>query len=316
MCRPIRKPGAGDPRPIPARAQALEPLDRCQRGAARAHGVVGLRDRRAPEGDHAVALEVLHGAVLVEHRPADRLEVLVELGDHRLGRELLGQGREAAEVDEEHRELAAGARQRDPAGLAQELGGHVLAHVALERALDQLALAQARRHVVERVAERLELVARRDRDARAELAPPDLPRRAAQREQRPRDPARQDETHGERRGQHHQPDTEQRRAQIAIGGHLGFERGEQQEPRVGHRRARVELGAQREEALAAAPPRGPRPESVGRDRTPARDQRQIDPGDRAQRLEQLAVERLAQQHDAVHLVAEDDRLSAHQVQRR
>ena len=47
----------------------------------------------------------------LEHRAADRLEVLVQVRDHRLGRQLLGERREAAEIDEHHGELAARARE-------------------------------------------------------------------------------------------------------------------------------------------------------------------------------------------------------------
>jgi len=71
------------------------------RRADRAHGGVGLGDRRAEERHHAVAHELVEGALVAEEDVYGHAEVGVEEAQH-LGRaEALAHGREAADVGEQ-----------------------------------------------------------------------------------------------------------------------------------------------------------------------------------------------------------------------
>ena len=73
--------------------QAREPLLDLDRRPHRPQGVVGLRHRRAEEGHHAVADELVEGAAGAEDRLDREVEEGVERLRHLLGRGVLGEGR-------------------------------------------------------------------------------------------------------------------------------------------------------------------------------------------------------------------------------
>ncbi len=101
------------------------------RGRDGAGGVVGPGDRRAEEHHHAIADVFVHRAALLEHRAGDALKKLVEKGDRLLRRHPLGARGEAADVHEEHRDLARnGAVEQLVAAL--QLVGDVGRHEAAQ----------------------------------------------------------------------------------------------------------------------------------------------------------------------------------------
>ena len=81
----------------------------------RAHGALGVvlgRGRRAPDGHHRVADELLDRAAVELDQPAARVEVAGEELAHLLGVAALGERREADEVGEEDGDEAALGRGR------------------------------------------------------------------------------------------------------------------------------------------------------------------------------------------------------------
>ena len=87
------------------------------------------------DAEGAVALELVHPAVLGGHRPDDDVEEAVEHGDDVVGRLRLGERGRADEVDEEGADLPALAAEGDAP--IQGLAGHLFAHVAPEEILEQ-----------------------------------------------------------------------------------------------------------------------------------------------------------------------------------
>ncbi len=91
----------------PPRAQLLDVLHHSLRRAERALRIVLVRARRAKHGHHGIADEFLDEAVIVLDRLRHRLEQRVLEGAQRFGVERLGQRREAGQIGEHHRDLAA-----------------------------------------------------------------------------------------------------------------------------------------------------------------------------------------------------------------
>ena len=101
---PARAGGPAAPTSWPSAATAGDELER---GPHRPLGVVLLRDRRAPDGHHGVADELLdRAAVALDHRPR-AVEVAREQLAHLLRVARLRQRREADQVGEQHRDQAA-----------------------------------------------------------------------------------------------------------------------------------------------------------------------------------------------------------------
>ena len=88
--------------------------------------MIGLRLRRVPERHHAVAQELVNGALVAKHDLGHDREQLVEDRDRLLRIEALAQRREADHIGEHHRDLLAPATQ-----------AHVL--LAADHPIDQLA---------------------------------------------------------------------------------------------------------------------------------------------------------------------------------
>ena len=113
--------------------------DRPLHGDRRAHravGIIGMRDRRAPEGHDRVADELVERAAVLEDHLHHLGEVLAqELGDgvrpHRFGHR-----GEATDVAEEHRGGPALAALADGAFLLRDIGRDVGREVALEVGAD------------------------------------------------------------------------------------------------------------------------------------------------------------------------------------
>ena len=171
-------------------------LGHLERGRDAAVGVVGQRVRRAEHGQQAVADELVGvGAVLGQHRH-DELVERVELG-HDLGRRgLLGERGEAADVEEQDRDLDLLALELGPL-LDHALGEHRVDERA-ERLAQALALGQPGDHLVERAGQRAGLVGAEHRDPDAEVAVGDARQPLAQLGDRLEDRARQQHRHLER----------------------------------------------------------------------------------------------------------------------
>ena len=90
--------------PAPSAGDDVAHRDRHADGAL---GGVGHRDRIVEEDHHAVAGEALERALVGEDEPAHLRVVLAEHAHHLLGLGGLGEGGEAAQVDEDHGDLAA-----------------------------------------------------------------------------------------------------------------------------------------------------------------------------------------------------------------
>ena len=94
-------------------AERRDGRDEVEAGADGPLGVVLVRDRRAPDGHHRVADELLDGAAVALDDAPRVLEVAGEELPHLLGVAGLREGREADEVGEEHRdEPPLGLRRR------------------------------------------------------------------------------------------------------------------------------------------------------------------------------------------------------------
>ena len=111
---PHHHPGGVQAVPREERPQALPGLRRIElpRGvqaresrAAGQAGVIGLSRRRVPEHHHRVAYELVDRAAGRPDGPRHRLEVAAERLRQRIGRELLGEAREALDVGEEKGDL-------------------------------------------------------------------------------------------------------------------------------------------------------------------------------------------------------------------
>ncbi len=99
-----------------AHPQAVDPgllaerLHRCDEVERRANGPLGVvlrRHRRPPHRHHRVADELLDHAAVQPDEPPARVEVAGEELAHLLGVARLGEGREADQVGEEHRDEPA-----------------------------------------------------------------------------------------------------------------------------------------------------------------------------------------------------------------
>ena len=77
-----------------------------ERAAHRARGVLGIGAGRVEGDQHRVALELGDRAAVTLDRDRNRLEVGVQRRDQALGRDFLGDRREALDVSEEHARLA------------------------------------------------------------------------------------------------------------------------------------------------------------------------------------------------------------------
>ena len=109
---------------IGARIEAAYRLDEVERRPDGTLGVVLLGDRRAPDGHHGVADELLDGAAVALHDVARGVEVAGQEFAHRLGVTIRGERRESHEVREEDGDNAAfrcrrgcGRRRHDDRGL-------------------------------------------------------------------------------------------------------------------------------------------------------------------------------------------------------
>ena len=122
-----------------------ELVDRVEDPQPRAHGALGIvlvGHGRAEDGHYGVADELLHRAAVPLDLAGDAFVVGAERGAHVLGVRLVGAGREADEVDEEHGDdlaLLAGRRrlERRAAGEAEARALRVL--LAAVRADDHRA---------------------------------------------------------------------------------------------------------------------------------------------------------------------------------
>ena len=131
IARPVLTPtrNCGHPAAAVPSAAASRPRAARQRAAR----VIGLRDRCAEEGHHRVAREHRDRASLTEDGRHDGGEVHVQHVHHLGGRPALGEGREAAEVGVEHRDLAIDPTQRRQRRLRHERGGDVGRQVRAEQ---------------------------------------------------------------------------------------------------------------------------------------------------------------------------------------
>ena len=86
--------------------ERADAVDEVERGADRAFGVVVVRDRRAPDGHHGVADELLDRAAVAADDLLAMLEVARQELAHGLGVAALGEGREPDEVGEQDRHQA------------------------------------------------------------------------------------------------------------------------------------------------------------------------------------------------------------------
>ena len=85
----------------------LQPPPDAERGQQRPPGVVLVRHRRADERHEAVPEELVDGAAVAVDLGQGELEEAAEQLVHSLGAEVLGQGRRAHDVAEQHRDLLA-----------------------------------------------------------------------------------------------------------------------------------------------------------------------------------------------------------------
>ena len=133
--------------------------------------VVAMTLRRAEYAEHAVAYELVRVAAMPGDQRHDEIEELVQLGHRLAGTRTLGERREAADVDEQHRDLHVLAL--DQLTLGHDALGHARIDVRPECGLQPIALLEAGHHLVEAVRELADLVGRSDRRARGEVAPLD-----------------------------------------------------------------------------------------------------------------------------------------------
>ena len=153
-----------------------------------------MRDGRAENGHDAVAQKLVEGAVVLEGKvDHDRVEVIEER-DHPLGVQVLRHGGEAPDIAEEDGDLAPLALEVEAVRVLEHLLHYFSCHVARECALDHFLLAQAPGHLVERLGQRAQLVARGHGQRDLEVAGSDGPRALDE----PGDRAR--EQHGEPHG--------------------------------------------------------------------------------------------------------------------
>ena len=85
-----------------SRCAAVQHVERRVEGAL---GIVLMGDRRAEHGQHGIADELFHEAVVARDRLGERLEQRVLERAHLLGIEPLGERGEARDVGEEHGHL-------------------------------------------------------------------------------------------------------------------------------------------------------------------------------------------------------------------
>ena len=126
---------------LPVRDQlAVEPVDLSDhppRGLQRLVGVVLHRVRGAEDDQHAVALELVDVAAVLEDDLDHPAEVVVEKVDQLLRSHQLRQRREARDVGVEHRDLVALARQE--LRIAVRAREHVVGDLLVDVELEQLA---------------------------------------------------------------------------------------------------------------------------------------------------------------------------------
>ena len=110
---------------LDALPQEVDCVDQLERGAHGPLGVILARDRRAPHGHHRVTDELLERASVAGDHVARQLEVTRQGLAHVLRVALLGEGREADQVREEHRHEAPFGERA-----ARASGGHARSRAA------------------------------------------------------------------------------------------------------------------------------------------------------------------------------------------
>jgi hypothetical protein len=105
-----------------------------ERGAGRMQGVIGVGERRAPEGHHRIADVFVDGPMLGLDMPADQSEMAVQEIGQRPRRVTQGDAREADDVGEHHRHLALLRHQLAMGGFMQQLAHQSLGHIGFEPA--------------------------------------------------------------------------------------------------------------------------------------------------------------------------------------
>ena len=96
----------------PRHEQLVDPPAHRDRHPHRALGRVRHRHRVVEEDHHPVAGEPFEGALVLQDGPSHRVVILAQDAHDLLGLGRLGEGREPAEVEEDHGDLAAVALQR------------------------------------------------------------------------------------------------------------------------------------------------------------------------------------------------------------
>ena len=121
---------------VPLRLQFLQLLDHGKGASACAFGMVGLADGRSPERHDGVAHELVERAFMLEHDLRHGPQILVQQGHHFFGLVLLGKGREAADIGEEHGDLLAVAAELCLARVPDQFVHDALGHIAREHLPD------------------------------------------------------------------------------------------------------------------------------------------------------------------------------------
>ena len=172
-----------------------------ERGGRRALGVVDVLDRRAVDREDRVADELVDRAAVRDDDIGHAAEVVVEHLHDARGVAVLGEARVPAQVGHQHGDLALAPAEREPPRRLQHGAGDLGRDVAAERVADDLALAQALDHGVERARELADLVARGDGERLRQIAARHAAGRAGERHHRPRQAPRQDD--GQDQGEQH-----------------------------------------------------------------------------------------------------------------
>ena len=125
-----------------AESVALGSLQR-ERRAGCANRVIGLLSGCVEHDHDGVAREPLDQPVLTpEHLRHDEPPVLVEHRDHRRGRRVLGERREALEIGKQHADFSLLAAQAGSHGVDCELARELRRHIRPEQPVDAVDLAR------------------------------------------------------------------------------------------------------------------------------------------------------------------------------
>ncbi len=161
-------------------------------------GVVGMRERRAEDREDRVADELVDGAAMRDDDLGHAGEVAVEDLHDVSGIAVLGEPRIAAQVRHQDRHHALLSAEAQPLGRLQERLHDLGGDVAAERAADEIALAEALDHPVERARELTDLVARAHGQRLREVAAGHAGHAARQRADGTRDAPREEEPEHQR----------------------------------------------------------------------------------------------------------------------